>query len=164
MINRRKKTSLPVAVVAFALVALALGGCSMDRRARVEPGEYAVVHEGVGAALPGARELQGLRIDRDESRVVLTLVDGSEIVGSFVPRDRAEWPAGCPTNIYSTRMEVLDIVPDPLSVGAASLRRPILVRDCPPDPARIVLREDGAIGGGGTACTYPEPCIYFAPR
>ena len=136
----------------------------MDRWAVVEPGEYTVVHDGAAATMAVAREIQRLNIDRDESLMVFTLVDGSEIVASFVPRDRTEWPAGCPTNIHSTRMEVLDIVPDPWTVGAASLRRPILVRDCPPDPARIVLREAGAIGGGGAACTYPEPCIYFAPR
>jgi hypothetical protein len=60
-------------------------------------------------------------------------------------------------------MEVLEIAQDPLTVGATSFSRPIVVRDCPPDPARIVLREDGAIGGAGTACPYPEPCMVFAP-
>ena len=163
MISKRKETAVAVAMMALALAAVSLAGCSMDRWAKVEPGGYTVVHDGAAAAMTVAREIQRLDVDRDESLMVLTLVDGSQIVTSFVARDRTEWPAGCPTNIQSTRMEVLDIVQDPLTIGATSLSRPILVRNCPPDPARIVLREDGAIGGGGTACPYPEPCIYFAP-
>jgi hypothetical protein len=163
MISRRKKTTVAVAMMALALAAVPLAGCSMDRWAKVEPGEYTVVHDGAAATMTVAREIQRLDIDRDESMMVLTLVDGSEIVASFVPRDGTEWPAGCPTNIHSTRMEVLDIVQDPLTIGTTSLSRPILVRDCPADPARIVLREDGAIGGAGTACPYPQPCILFAP-
>jgi hypothetical protein len=163
MISRRKKTTVAVAIMALALAAVPLAGCSMDRWAEVEPGEYTVVHDGAAATMTVAQEIQRLDIDRDGSLMVSTLVDGSEIDASFVPRDRTEWPAGCPTNIHSTRMEVLHIVQDPLIIGAISLSRPILVRDCPPDPVRIVLREDGAIGGSGTACPYPEPCIYFAP-
>jgi hypothetical protein len=163
MISRRKKNTAAVAIMALALAAVPLAGCSMDRWAEVEPGEYTIVHDGAAATMTVAREIQRLTIDRDESLMVLTLVDGSEIVALFVPRDRTEWPAGCPTNIHSTRMEILDIVQDPLTIGATGLSRPILVRDCPPDPVRIVLREDGAIGGAGTACPYPEPCIYFAP-
>jgi hypothetical protein len=162
MISRRKRTTVAVAIVALALAAVPLAGCSMNRWTEVEPGEYTVVHDGAATTMTGAREIQRLDIDRDGSLMVLTLIDGSEIVASFVPRDRKEWPAGCPTNIHSTRMEVLDLVPDPLTIGATSLSHPILVRNCPSDPARIVLREDGAIGGGGTACPYPEPCIYFA--
>jgi hypothetical protein len=163
MISRRKKTAVAVAIMALALNAIALAGCSMDRWAEVEPGEYSVVHDGAAITMSVAREIQRLDIDRDESLMVLTLVDGSEIVASFVPRDRVEWPEGCPANIYSTRMEVLDIVQDPLTIGATSLSRPIVVRDCPRDPVRIVLREDGAIGGAFTACPHPEPCISFAP-
>jgi hypothetical protein len=163
MISRRKKTTVAMAIVALALTAVPLAGCSMDRWAEAEPGEYTVVHHGAATTMTGAREIQRLDIDRNGSLMVLTLIDGSEITASFVPRDRKEWPAGCPTNIHSTRMEVLDIMHDPLTIGATSLSHPILVRDCPPDPVRLVLREDGAIGGAGTACPYPEPCVYFAP-
>ena len=163
MNSRRKTTTMAAAMMALAVAAVLLGGCSLDRRAKVEPGAYTVVHGGAASAMPVVREIQGLVVDRDEGVMVLTLVDGSEIAASLAPRDRTEWPAGCPTNIHSTRMEVLDIVPDPLAIAATSLSRPILVRDCPPEPARIVLREDGPIGGAGTACPYPEPCIVFAP-
>jgi len=163
MNSRRKTTTLAAAMVALVVAAALLGGCSLDRWAEVEPGAYTVVQGGAASAMPVAREIQGLVIDRDEGVIVLTLADGSEIAASLAPRDRAEWPAGCPGNIQSTRMEVLEIAPDPLAIGGTSLSQPILVRDCPPDPARIVLREDGAIGGAGMACAYPEPCIVFAP-
>jgi hypothetical protein len=162
--SSRKTTTLSVAITALALVTVLLAGCSLDRWVEVEPGEYAVTHDGSTANMAAARKTQRLDIDRDEGLMVLTLVDGSEIVTSFVPRDRKEWPAGCPTNINSTRMEVLDIVRDPLTIGDATFNRPVLVRDCPRDPVRIVLRADGAIGGGFTACPHPEPCISFAPR
>jgi hypothetical protein len=163
VISRKKNTTVAMAVMVLALIAVLLAGCSMYRWAEVEPGEYVSIHDGAAATMGVAREIQRLEIDRDEGLMVLTLVDGSEIVTSLVNRDKTEWPAGCPTNIHSTRMEVLDIVQDSLTIGATSLSRPILVRDCPPDPARIVLREGGAIGGSGTACPYPKPCIYFAP-
>jgi hypothetical protein len=112
--------------------------------------------------------VQKLEIDRDERTVVITLADGSAIVAPFVPRDRAEWPAGCPTNIYAHRMEVLDIEREQLAIGPVTLANPILVRDCPPDPVHVVLREDGEIGnaGGvsGSACSRTGPCICFKPE
>lgn len=162
MSGRRKTTRLVAAMATLVWAAVLLGGCSLDRWAEVEPGAYTPIHEGA-TTMPVTREIHRLAIDRDEGVMVLTLVDGSEIVASFVSRDRTDWPAGCPTNIQSTRMEVLEIVQAPLTIGATSLSRPILVRDCPPNPVRIVLREDGAIGGAGTACPYPEPCMVFAP-
>jgi hypothetical protein len=160
--SRRAKTTVGVAIVALALIATLVSGCSMDRWAEVEPGEYKILYGGANN-MAAAREIQSLEIDRDQHLMVLTLVDGSQVVASFVPRDRSEWPAGCPSNIQSTRMEVLDIEQDPLVIGSATLNDPILVRDCPPDPGRVVLRQDGAIGGSFTACPHPEPCIYFAP-
>jgi hypothetical protein len=163
MISRRKKTTVAVVVMALVLAAVLLAGCSMSRWARVDPGEYVVIHGGVAADKAAVQGIQKLQIDRDNRLMVLTLVDGSEIVTSFVPRDRREWPSGCPSNIHSTRMEVLEIAEDPLTIGAITLKHPILVRECPPDSVRLVLREDGAIGGGGSACPNLEPCIFFAP-
>jgi hypothetical protein len=163
LISKRKETPAVVAVVALALVAVLLAGCSMYRWAEVEPGEYVVLRGGGAADTAALQSIQKLRIDRDNRRMVLSLVDGSEIVTSFVPRARSEWPSGCPSNIHSTRMEVLEIAEDPLTIGETALNHPILVRDCPPDPVRLVLREDGAIGGAGNACPNLEPCIYFAP-
>lgn len=160
-----KSLKIPVTLVfaALALVGSLVAGCSMSRWARVESGEYTVLDDWSATGTSAAREIQTLEIERDQRLVVLTLDDGSQISTTFQPRDRPDWPSGCPTNINSTRMEVLEIVQDPLTIGATTISRPILVRDCPPEPTRIVLRGDGAIGGGGGACAYPEPCIRFTP-
>ncbi len=161
--SSRSTIKVSVAVTALALAAVLLAGCSMYRWAKVDPGGYVVLRGGVAADTAAVQRIQKLRIDRDQRMMVLTLVDGSEIASSFVPRDRRAWPSGCPSNLNATRMEVLEIAEDPLTIGATTFSHPILVRDCPPDPVRLVLREDGAIGGAGTAWANLEPCIYFAP-
>ncbi len=161
--SSRSKIKVAVVTTALALAGLLVAGCSMYRWAEVEPGEYEVLHDGVAADSTAVQGIQKLQVARANRLMVLTLVDGSEIVASFVPRDRREWPSGCPSNLNSTRMEVLEIAEDPLTIGPTTFSHPILVRDCPPDPVRLVLREAGAIGGGGTACPNLEQCIYFAP-
>jgi hypothetical protein len=161
--NPRNTTSLLIAFAALALATILLSACSLDRRASVEDGTYTVLHGGAVRYLAVAREIHSLEIDRDQNLMTLTLRDGSQIVASFVPRNRKDWPDGCPTNIYSTRMEVLDVEQDPLTIGQATINQPVLVRDCPSEPVRLVLRSDGAIGGASTACPHPQPCIYFAP-
>jgi hypothetical protein len=155
-----KKVRVVVAIVALALAGVLVSACSLDRRVAVESGEYAVLRGEVAGVTLAGSGIQSLVVDRDQNLVVLALADGSEVVRPFVARDRRDWPAGCPTNINTTRMEVLDLI-GPLTLGTATLSRPVLVRDCPRDPVRVVLREDGAIGGAGTACPYPEPCIHF---
>lgn len=147
-------------IVALLVVSV-LTGCSLDRWSRVEPGEY-VVAAGRGSAQAEARQMiRKLTVDRDNKRLVFTLADGTEFVALFVARERAAWPSGCPANIGSTRMEVLDLVEPPLVVGTLTFRRPVLVRDCPPDPRQLVLREDGLIGGSGTACAETNECVWF---
>jgi hypothetical protein len=160
---RTKKITTVAAITALVLVGVLIAGCSLDRWVEVESGEYVVLAEPGMPQAAAAREIKSLQIDQETRQVVFKLVDGSEIATSFVPRERSAWPSGCPTNIQSTRMEVLDVETDPLILGATALDRPILVRDCPREPVRLVLRSDGAIGGASTACPYPEPCIYFAP-
>ena len=136
-------------------------GCVMDRWAEVEPGEYAAVR-GIGTASEAAVQgIQKVKIDRDKHTATFTLLDGSQIVASFAPRERAGWPAGCPSNVNSTRMEVLDIQEHILVIEPATFSNPVLARDCPSDPVQIVLREDGSIGGGGGACTGASECILF---
>jgi len=150
-----------VAVVLIILAGCLLAGCSMDRWTEVEPGEYAAVR---GAGVVGeaaAQKIQKIEIDRGKGTAMFTLVDGSQILASFVPRERANWPAGCPSNVGSTRMEVLDIQEDALNIESATFEDPILVRNCPPDPVRIALREDGRIGGSGGACSGANECILF---
>ena len=95
--------------------------------------------------------MRTLEIDRDKRLAIFTLVDGSESIVPFVSRDRAAWPSGCPTNINPTRMEVLDLADKLLTIGSLTLRQPVLVRDCPPDPMQVLLRDAlvaGVIGGG----------------
>jgi hypothetical protein len=147
----------------FVLVGC-LAGCSTTRWVAVEPGEYGVVSVKREANQAAMREIHSMRVDREERVVVFALADGSEIVTAFVPRSRAEWPTGCPTNIYSHGMEVLDIEQQELIIGSVAYDNPILVRGCPPDPVRVVLREDGEIGGGGGACTGQALCIFFGPK
>jgi hypothetical protein len=159
----RRKVTVVALITALVLVGLGLSGCSMSRWAKVDPGEYVALPGGLAAGSTAEQAIQKLKVDRDSRLMVLTLVDGSEIVTSFVSRDRRDWPSGCPSNLNATRMEVLEITEDPLNLGSTTFNHPILVRDCPPDPVRIVLREDGAIGGVGNARPNLEPCIYFAP-
>jgi hypothetical protein len=151
-------------ITVLGLIAVSAVGCSVDQWVEVEAGVYTVVREARTTDLAAAREVQRLEIDREAGQMVFTLVDGSEIASSFVSRERAAWPEGCPTNIQSTRMEVLEIAEDPLVLGETIFYQPVLVRDCPREPVRLVLREDGEIGGGGTACPYGERCLYFAPE
>jgi hypothetical protein len=155
-------------ILALALGVLVLftyvAECATTRRVGIEPGEYAVT-SGWGEANEAAMgAIQKVKIDRDERVAVFALADGSEISISFVPRDRADWPDGCPTNLLTHRMEVLNLEEDTLTIGPIALNKPILVRDCPRDPMRVVLREDGEIGGGGGACTWPSECIFFGPK
>jgi len=150
-----------VAVVLIVLAGCLLAGCSMDRWTEVEPGEYAAVRAVGVAGEAAAPKIQKISVDRDKGTATFTLVDGSQILASFVPRARANWPAGCPSNISSTRMEVLEVQEDELNIGSATFDDPILVRNCPPDPVRVALREDGRIGGSGGACTGANDCLIF---
>ena len=159
--------SLATICVIAALLSC-LVGCTFDREVAVESGVY-VVAPGQGPANQDGRSaIQQVRIDRDGRLAVFYLADGSEMQSSFIPRGKAEWPVGCPTNIGSTRMEVLDIAQDTLTAGPLAFRNPILVRDCPPDPMRIVLREDGDIGNArgvsGSACSWTDTCVTFGPK
>jgi hypothetical protein len=147
----------------FALIGY-LAECATTRWVGIEPGEYAVVSSRGEANEAAMGAIQKMKIDRDERMAVFALVDGSEIATSFVSRDRADWPDGCPTNLLTHQMEVLDLEEDTLTIGPIALDNPILVRDCPSDPMRAVLREDGEIGGGGGACTWPNECIFFGPK
>lgn len=162
--GRMAATRTALMIAGMLLTGTLLTGCSMDRWVEVEDGEYAIVRELEVTDTAAGREVRRLEIDREAGQMVFTLVDGSRIASSLVARDRAAWPAGCPTNIQSTRMEVLEIAEDPLRLGSTTFRQPVLVRDCPREPVRLVLREDGEMGGGGTACPYGEVCLYFAPE
>ena len=150
-----------ITILVTILAGCVLAGCVMDRWVEVEPGAYAAVR-GIGTTSAVAMQgIQKVEIDRDKHTATFLLLDGSQIVTSFVSRERSGWPAGCPSNVNSTRMEVLEIQQNMLVIESATFRNPVLVRDCPSDPVRIVLREDGSIGGGGVACAGASECILF---
>jgi hypothetical protein len=106
-------------------------------------------------------------VDRAHQVVWVIFADTSLRILPFTPRPRQVWAAGCPSNINSTRMEVLDLHAETvvLSGGddAVTVDRPVIVRDCPPDPAELVLRDDGAIGGAGVACMGAHTCVVLVP-
>lgn len=146
-------------ILLLSVLSAVLGGCVMNRWIHLETGDYIHLR-----TIGGANETvtaKELVVDRDKQLATFTLVDGTTIVVSIFPRDQANWPVGCPANIGSTYMEILDIEEGSLTIGALTLEDPILVRDCPPEPMRIVLREDGLVGGGGSACAGLDKCLYF---
>jgi hypothetical protein len=150
----------PVLVIVGALVAgTSLSGCSTDRWVEVAAGTYAPVH-GSRASGPSPA-IETVRVDRDNQTAWFVLDDGSLIPALFTPLPRAEWPTGCPTNIHSTRMEVLELEMEALTIGSITFHRPVLVRDCPPDPEEIVLLSSGDIGVHGTACGGAGQCTSF---
>jgi hypothetical protein len=161
------ETKPPSARVAAVLIALSFvvtlgscrGGCSTDRWVEVAAGEYAPV-PGAPASGPSSAT-EAVRVDRDNQTAWFLLGDGSLVLVPFASLPRADWPAGCPTNIHSTHIEVLELKTETLTIGSTTFHRPVLIRDCPPDPEEIVLLSSGDIGVHGTACGRPGECISF---
>jgi hypothetical protein len=151
--HRWKKVTLPRirAMALLLIIAVLLTGCFRQPQLEVESGEYTQVRGTDEATRSAASTIQRLQIDREASTARLVLADGSEITLTLATRQSSDWPEGCPTNIYSHVMEVLDVEEPVLTLGALTVRDPVLVRDCPGDPEEIVLRADGVIGGGGGA-------------
>jgi hypothetical protein len=144
------------ALVLIILLAL-LAGCGVDRHVKVTAGEYIRIRD---AGTPDyASAIETVRIDRENQIAWFVLTDGSQLIVPFTPRARAAWPAGCPTNVSSTRMEVLNLEVETLTIASTSFENPVLVRNCPPEPEEVVLRNDGEIGGGGTACNGTTECV-----
>ena len=138
-------------------------GCSMDRWVEVSGGDYIPVDEGSIHNFPAADLITSMYVDRENNSVELILTGGSVLSASFVERPKQEWPSGCPANLGSTKMEVLDLEVNEITIGNLVINDPILVRNCPDDPERVILREDGQIGGAGTACAQNDTCIHFKP-
>jgi hypothetical protein len=113
-------------------------------------------------ARPGTPGHTRLDASQDHQIAWIMFDDTTLLLVPFVPRPRAAWPSGCPSNLGSTRMEVLALAMEELPLASATVQRPVLVRDCPPDPMKLVLRDDGAIGGGGVACVGAETCVALA--
>ncbi len=106
--------------------------------------------------------IETLQLNGESQVATFHLADGSRIVVSISARDRTDWPSGCPANIGSSNMEVLDINEETLVIAGQRFDDPILVRNCPAEPEQIALREDGLMGGGGGACANISKCLYLA--
>ena len=146
-----------IAVVLVFILGALLSGCGLDSRLPLEQGVYGPTTR---AVTTGAVET--LEVDRDNQQATFQVADGSRLVVSFSARDRADWPSGCPANIGSSIMEVLDINEEYLVIAGLRFDDPILVRNCPAEPEQIALRENGLVGGGGGACANTSNCLHFA--
>ena len=117
-------------VLTLLFVAL-LAGCIGQPRLEVVSGDYTQVRGTDDASNTAARTIQNLHIDRAAATAILTLNDDSTIPLTLQARHRSAWPEGCPTNIYSHYMEVLDIEEAQLTIASMRMQDPVLVRDRP---------------------------------
>jgi hypothetical protein len=150
--------------IMFGIALILIGtGCAADRYLRIDPGQYTA--RDLGEVEPGHPPpwIQGLEVDRERSEVVIFLRKGSPLHLAFTTRKEDKWPAGCPGNLYSQRMEVIDLQVTAEQASALGLLDPILARDCPGTPYRLVLREDGELGGAVSACPGSVSCQFFLP-
>lgn len=153
-----------IMTLAFTIILTTLSGCSFDKYVEVTEGEYipfntgTAYHDGSGINL-----IDSMTVDRHNGSLEIHLTDGTVVESAFISRLKEEWPSGCPANIGSTKMEILKLEVDKLTIGHILLDNPVLVRDCPQNPERVVLRNDGQIGGGSTACAGNDKCIHFKP-
>lgn len=145
------------------IMVLISAGCSLDRYLPIGSGYYAVQQSEEGEAGHPPPWIEGLEVNRGGQEVTIYLRKGDPVHVPYSAREQAAWPAGCPGGLYSQRMEVLDLYLDQEDTGLLGLEVPILVRNCPENPYRLVLREEGELGGPFTACPYPEDCLYFYP-
>ncbi len=141
------------------ILILFLAGCVKHRWLVVEPGEYTRVRGTDEASRAVAGHIRSLSVDREATTATITLHDGSTIPLTLAPRERSAWPEGCPTNIVIHHMEVLDVEESNLSIASRTFQEPVLVRNCPSVPREIILREEGPVGGTGSAC--PDSCLVF---
>lgn len=154
-----RRIAMLLALAFIALLGCQLPGCGSDRWVEVAAGEYTSVR---GIGMPNdASAIEMVRIDRENQIAWLAFTDGSQVIVRFTSRERGAWPAGCPTNIYSTHMEVLELETEALTIASTTFEDPVLVRNCSPEPEEIVMRRDGEIGGGGNACIGTAECIFF---
>ena len=157
------KQAVVITILIVSMITAMSFGCSFDKYARVSGGDYVPIDPGSLHDDIGVNLIKSISVDRDGQIIKIDFEDGSIIDTRFTSRPREDWPSGCPANIGSTKMEVLDLHADTLNIGSLVFNDPILVRDCPPTPEIIVLREDGPIGGSGTACAGNYSCIPFKP-
>lgn len=150
-----------VAMLVLVVVAVFTPGCSFDSWVEINEGDYLTANPGEAHEDPVSSLVKSMTIDRKNNTIRLIIEDSSVISESLITRSRQDWPSGCPANLGSTRMEVLDINVSELTIGELVFSNPVLVRNCPSEPELVLLREDGNIGGGGVACANTVKCIHF---
>jgi hypothetical protein len=155
-------------VVGFILVtAFVLSGCigGMTRSAEIKSGSYVRINRIDVEATPIAVGVNGVVIDRDRRQVTFTLADSSEVTAPLTA-EASKWADGCPTNLYSTRMEMLYLAENELTLESVTFRRPVIVANCPVPPLVITLQEAGdetEASPDASACQWwaGAKCIYF---
>jgi hypothetical protein len=169
--NYQKQTpkfkNIPVSALKILVIvglAVLLAGCSLDKWVDVPPGEYTVLSGSGETSRNDEQSLEALQINRDEAMAVFEFADGTQLEAPFSARERSAWPTGCPGNLYSVHMEVLDLEVESVQIGSLSFSDPVLVRDCPPEPLQVLLRSNGPIGGAGSGCSNVDECVYFTLR
>ncbi len=158
----KNRTNIWLVWMGFALLLIA-AGCSLDRYLPIKGGYYAAAKSGTSDGRHPSPWIEGLIVDYRGKVVTLYLRKGDPVEVPFSVRERDAWPTGCPSNLYSQHMEVVDLQVNREEAEILGLEDPILARNCPESPPRLVLREDGEMGGSSTACPYPVSCLYFLP-
>ncbi|MGC9468747.1 MAG: hypothetical protein ACP5HS_09155 [Anaerolineae bacterium] len=152
--------------IGLALVVL-LSGCVLpnaDRSIGIDLGVYRPIPSNDPDVEAPWRSLSGVElvfVDREHQTIWILFEDASLVIHGYEAWPEETWPAGCPTNLGSTYMEVLDIAKPELVVGPETIQDPILVRNCPPTPVELVLRNSGDIAVGGSACVGAQICLVL---
>jgi len=146
------------------LLQLVQNGVSSD--AKIKPGSYFRIQHRYAKPTPVAEPVIKLEIDRAQGQVVFYLQDGSTVQAALAGPEEAQWTKGCPTNISSTKMEILPLAEEKLVLGETTFENPYLVGNCPAPPTTIVLREgkEGLEGlADASACNWWQgaKCVYF---
>jgi len=144
-------------------LAVSASGCLPDRKLPLRSGSYQTAAVRRGESMDHEERVVGLDLYFETRTVHFVLDSGKSFPVPFSTRDPSRWPSGCPGNLFSYKMEVLDLEETGFVPDFLALEDPILVRSCPGDPYQLVLRSDGAVGGPSSACSHPEPCLIFGP-
>lgn len=151
-------------ILGMTLVLILIGtGCSLDKSLTIDPGSYTISRTRQGRGKPPVPFVEGMLVDTALEEVTIYLSKGDPLRVPYRPRPPESWPAGCPGNIYSQRMETFDLEMDQESAAVLGFSTPVLVRNCPETPYQLVFREDGEIGGAAAACPHPDDCLILVP-
>jgi len=156
----KKRGNIAAFLLILAIVLYTQSGCIFDRYLKINPGEFVPTNFQNTA---NRISIEKIKVDRNSSQIEIIHTNGASLMYPFTARPKQQWPSGCPGNIGSHLIEVFDLNTQEISTGNTILHNPVLVRNCPENPEIIILREDGQIGGPGTACSDNIKCMHFQP-